>query len=143
MIPSDDGIMTADTVTLFLAGDVMTGRGVDQILPFPGDPVLRENWVRDARQYVALAEAASGSIPRLVGFDWPWGDSLEILAQRAPAVSVINLETAVTRGGGFVQGKAIHYRMNPANLPCLAAVVPDVCVLANNHVLDFDRPGLS
>ena len=26
------------TVTLFLAGDVMTGRGIDQILPHPGDP---------------------------------------------------------------------------------------------------------
>jgi poly-gamma-glutamate capsule biosynthesis protein CapA/YwtB (metallophosphatase superfamily) len=25
-------------VTLFLCGDVMLGRGVDQILPHPGDP---------------------------------------------------------------------------------------------------------
>jgi len=27
-----------DLVTMFLCGDVMTGRGVDQILPHPGDP---------------------------------------------------------------------------------------------------------
>ncbi|CAM5373385.1 hypothetical protein SLAVM298S_01341 [Streptomyces lavendulae subsp. lavendulae] len=33
--------------------------------------------------------------------------------------------------------------MNPANLPCLAAARPDVCVLANNHVLDFGRAGLA
>jgi len=25
-------------LTLFLCGDVMTGRGVDQVLPHPGDP---------------------------------------------------------------------------------------------------------
>jgi poly-gamma-glutamate synthesis protein (capsule biosynthesis protein) len=32
--------------------------------------------------------------------------------------------------------------MNPANIEALAAVGPDVCVLANNHVLDFGRSGL-
>jgi poly-gamma-glutamate synthesis protein (capsule biosynthesis protein) len=32
--------------------------------------------------------------------------------------------------------------MSPANVPGLAAVRPDVCVLANNHVLDFGRSGL-
>ena len=32
--------------------------------------------------------------------------------------------------------------MNTANLPCLVAARPDVCVLANNHVLDFGRRGL-
>lgn len=26
------------SVTLFLCGDVMTGRGIDQILPHPGEP---------------------------------------------------------------------------------------------------------
>jgi poly-gamma-glutamate synthesis protein (capsule biosynthesis protein) len=29
-------------VTLFLCGDVMTGRGVDQILPHPSKPELHE-----------------------------------------------------------------------------------------------------
>lgn len=33
---------------LFLAGDVMTGRGIDQILPSPGDPELDEPWVKSA-----------------------------------------------------------------------------------------------
>lgn len=45
-------------VTLFLCGDVMLGRGVDQILPNPGAPVLREGYVVDARSYVRMAEAA-------------------------------------------------------------------------------------
>lgn len=54
---------------LFLAGDVMTGRGIDQILPNPGDPGLHERHVEDAREYVRLAERAHGSIPRTVDYD--------------------------------------------------------------------------
>ena len=48
-------------VTLFLCGDVMLGRGVDQILPHPGDPTLRERSVRDAQTYVSLAAEVNGS----------------------------------------------------------------------------------
>jgi poly-gamma-glutamate capsule biosynthesis protein CapA/YwtB (metallophosphatase superfamily) len=50
--------------TLFLSGDVMTGRGVDQILGRPSEPALWETSIRDARRYVELAEQASGPIPR-------------------------------------------------------------------------------
>ncbi|MGW0632837.1 CapA family protein [Streptomyces sp. NPDC002758] len=129
-------------VTLSLCGDVMLGRGVDQILPHPGDPALRETYIRDARAYVELAEAVNGPIPWPVGFDWPWGETLAVLDRAAPDARIVNLETSVTRNGSFLLGKGVHYRMNPANLPCLAAVRPDVCVLANNHVLDFGRTGL-
>src|SRR5271167_223067 len=59
-------------LTLFLCGDVMTGRGVDQVLPHPGDPELRERYAADARAYVRLAERAHGRIPRPAGFAWPW-----------------------------------------------------------------------
>ncbi|KUJ58924.1 poly-gamma-glutamate synthesis protein (capsule biosynthesis protein) [Streptomyces sp. 3212.3] len=134
--------MPGDAVTVFLGGDVMLGRGVDQILPHPGDPALRESYVRDARAYVGLAEEANGLIPRPVPFRWPWGVALPELDAAAPDVRVINLETSVTRDGDFAPGKGVHYRMSPGNLPCLAAVRPDVCALANNHVLDFGRRGL-
>jgi poly-gamma-glutamate synthesis protein (capsule biosynthesis protein) len=130
-------------VQLFLCGDVMLGRGVDQILPYPGDPTLREVYVRDAGGYVELAERVNGPIDRPVDFAWPWGDALPVLDEFGPDVRVVNLETSVTRSGQFAPGKAVHYRMNPANLPCLTVVRPDVCVLANNHVLDFGRPGLA
>jgi len=129
-------------VTLFLCGDVMLGRGVDQILPHPGDPRLRERYVRDARTYVELAEAVNGGIPRPVDFSWPWGETLPTLDQVAPDVRVVNLETSVTRSGEFARGKGVHYRMNPDNLPCLAVARPDACALANNHVLDFGCAGL-
>lgn len=132
----------SDPVTLFLCGDVMLGRGVDQILPHPGAPALREGYVRDARTYVELAEAANGPVPRPAGFSWPWGEVLALLDGAAPGARVLNLETSVTRCGDFSPGKAIHYRMNPPNVPCLSAARPDVCVLANNHVLDFGPRGL-
>ena len=61
----------SDTVDVLLSGDVMLGRGVDQILPHPGDPRLRERYVRDARTYVELAEDRNGPIPRPVDFAWP------------------------------------------------------------------------
>jgi poly-gamma-glutamate synthesis protein (capsule biosynthesis protein) len=133
-----DGVLT-----LFVCGDVMTGRGVDQILPHPGDPELREAYVKDARAYVDLAERAHGPIPRPVSFGWPWGDALRVLDDVAPDVRVINLETSITAGRGFAPGKAVHYRMSPGNIPCLAAARPDACVLANNHMLDFGRRGLA
>ncbi len=130
-------------MTLFLCGDVMPGRGVDQILPHPGDPQLRERYVDDARAYVRLAERASGRIPRAASFSWPWGDALGVLEDMAPDVRVINLETSVTRSAAFAPGKAVHYRMSPQNLPCVEAIRPDACALANNHVLDFGRAGLA
>jgi poly-gamma-glutamate synthesis protein (capsule biosynthesis protein) len=129
-------------LTLLFCGDVMTGRGVDQILPHPGDPKLCEDYLHDARHYVQLAESVNGPIPYPVDFSWPWGDALETLAEQAPDACVINLETSVTRSDDFAAGKAVHYRMSPANLPCLTVFAPDVCVLANNHVLDFGRRGL-
>ena len=63
--------MADGLVTLFLCGDVMLGRGVDQVLPHPGDPALPESWARDARAYVRLAERAHGPIPQPAGFCWP------------------------------------------------------------------------
>src|SRR5215471_12925843 len=101
--------MAAGLMTLFLCGDVMPGRGVDQVLPHPGDPQLRESYADDARAYVRLAERANGPIPRPVGFSWPWGDALQVLDGVAPDVRVINLETSVTRSACFAPGKPVHY----------------------------------
>lgn len=129
-------------VRLFLAGDVMTGRGIDQVLPHPGDPTLHERWVRSAVGYVELAERAHGKIDRPVAFDYVWGDALKVWDERAPDARIVNLETAVTTSDDAMPGKGIHYRMHPANAPCLTAAGFDVCALANNHLLDWGRAGL-
>ena len=132
----------AGRLTVFLCGDVMTGRGIDQALPHPSHPRIHEPSVKDAGQYVRLAEAANGPIPRPVGFSYIWGAALEELARMAPDARVINLETSITRSDDYWPDKEIHYRMHPDNVQCLTAAGIDVCALANNHVLDFGRPGL-
>ena len=136
-----DGV-EPELLTIFLGGDVMTGRGVDQIQAHPGSPELREPAVGDARTYRRLAEGVNGPIPIPVDFDWPWGDALASLDANAPAVRIVNLETSITRSDDFAAGKGVHYRMHPSNVPCLTAGRIDVCVLANNHVLDFGQRGL-
>jgi poly-gamma-glutamate synthesis protein (capsule biosynthesis protein) len=132
----------ADAVTLFLCGDVMTGRGIDQILPSPNEPQIFESWVRDAREYVSLAEAANGPIRRPVTPSYIWGDALAELSRVAPAARIVNLETSVTRSSTYERGKGINYRMHPDNVGCLVAAGVDVCVLANNHVMDYGLAGL-
>jgi poly-gamma-glutamate capsule biosynthesis protein CapA/YwtB (metallophosphatase superfamily) len=130
-------------VTLFLCGDVMTGRGVDQILPHPNAPDLRESHVRDARDYVELAEEANGPIPRPVDPAYVWGDARVELDRVAPDARIINLETTITSSDAYWQQKRIHYRMHPANIACLTAARIDVCTLANNHILDYGETGLT
>ena len=132
----------ADALTLFLCGDVMLGRAIDQILPHPSDPVLYEAHVHDARQYLALAERENGPIARPAAWPYVWGDALAILAHWQPDARIVNLETSVTRSDTAWPGKAVQYRMHPDNVPCLAAAGIDCCVLSNNHVLDWGRPGL-
>ncbi|HYA19307.1 MAG TPA: CapA family protein [Burkholderiales bacterium] len=127
---------------LFLCGDVMTGRGIDQILPHPSKPHLFEPYVRLATDYVELAERVSGTLKKPVEFAYVWGDALAELERVGPDVRIINLETAVTASEDAWPGKGIHYRMSPANIACLTAAKPDCCVLANNHVLDWGRSGL-
>jgi poly-gamma-glutamate synthesis protein (capsule biosynthesis protein) len=127
---------------LFLCGDVMTGRGLDQILPHPGNPVLHEGQVRDARAYVRLAEQVHGPIRRPVRFDYIWGDALGELRWAQADARVINLETSITSSEKYWPGKEVLYRMHPENIGCLTAAGIDCCCLANNHVLDWGYPGL-
>ena len=129
-------------ITLFLGGDVMCGRGIDQVLPHPGDPVLYEPYLRDARGYVEIAEAAHGPIPRPLDYAAVWGATLPELARVAPGARIINLETAITTSPDYWPDKGINYRMHPANSPFLTAARIDLCGLANNHVLDWGRAGL-
>jgi poly-gamma-glutamate synthesis protein (capsule biosynthesis protein) len=129
-------------VTLFLCGDVMTGRGVDQILSCPSNPSLYEPYVESSLEYVAMAEQANGQMPKPVSFSYIWGDALEELNRMRPAARIINLETSITTSEDY-ERKGINYRMHPANTSCLTAAKIDCCVLANNHVLDWGRSGLS
>lgn len=121
----------------------MTGRGLDQILPCPGNPRLFEPRVRDARDYVAMAENAHGAIGKPVDYAYVWGYALEQWKRLAPDVRIINLETSVTTSDEPWPGKDVHYRMHPDNVAVLQAAKIDGCSLANNHVLDWGYAGLA
>lgn len=132
-----------DFIKIFMCGDVMTGRGIDQIMLYPSDPVIYELYLRSAVGYVDIAEEANGPIPQPVDFAYIWGNALEELKKAEPDLRMINLETSITKSNDHWKGKGINYRMNPKNIPCITVAKIDHCSLANNHVLDWDYPGLT
>ena len=132
----------SNRITLFLCGDVMLGRGIDQVLPHPSDPRIHERGMSSALGYVELAERAHGSIPSPVDFSYVWGDALDEWERVAPDVRIINLETSVTQSDDRMD-KGINYRMHPRNVPCVTSAEINCCVLANNHVLDWGDAGLA
>lgn len=128
-------------IRLFLCGDVMTGRGIDQVLPHPCDPMIHESYLRSAVDYVRLAEKENGPIPWPVDPGYIWGVALDELERVDPHVRIVNFETAITHSNEYAP-KGINYRMSPENADCLVAAAIDFCVLANNHVLDWGPGGL-
>jgi len=120
----------------------MTGRGIDQVLAYPSDPVLHEPWVSDARRYVDLAEQRNGPIVAPVSNGYVWGAALETMEERHTDARIINLETGITASDDYWIEKGIHYRMAPRNIGCLTSAAVDCCVLANNHVIDWGYSGL-
>ncbi len=62
------------SITVFLAGDVMTGCGIDQILPHPGVDRLHEDYVHSAVEYVQPGKRAHGRIHGPAAFDYIWSE---------------------------------------------------------------------
>ncbi|MFD2517259.1 CapA family protein [Salinimicrobium flavum] len=137
-----DKPMEEQRIKLFLGGDVMTGRGIDQALPVSVDPVIYESYVKDARGYLQLAEKENGRIEVPVSYSYIWGDALKIWKLEEPHLKLINLETSVTTHNEPWPGKGIQYRMHPKNVQVLTAARIDHVSLANNHVMDWSREGL-
>ncbi len=130
------------TWRIALAGDVMLGRGIDQILGCPSAPELREAVCRSAVDYVSLAEMRRGKpLPRAAAPAYPWGDALKVRESEQVDALIVNLETSVTTSGDFAP-KGINYRMHPRHVASLQAARVDCCALANNHVMDFGVSGL-
>lgn len=147
--PSSNGI-----IRIAMAGDLILGRGIDQILPAhtnsttPAVCTPRAKVVYDCfddtRKYVEAAVNKSGPLPEHRGYEYPWGISLEDMDSKEPDVRIFNLETAVSdRGPPFEPNfKVFHITMHPKNVPTLKASKPSAYALANNHVMDFSVEGL-
>jgi poly-gamma-glutamate capsule biosynthesis protein CapA/YwtB (metallophosphatase superfamily) len=127
---------------LFLCGDVMAGRGIDQAFLNSVDPVLYEPYVKDAGTYKRLAEEKNGPFDIPFSYDYIWGDALRVWNENAADFKLINLETSITTSAEPWPGKGINYRMHPGNVHVLTAAGIDHCSLANNHILDWGIPGL-
>lgn len=130
-------------IKIFMCGDVMTGRGIDQVLPYPGDPHIHEPYMKSAKGYVKLAENVNGPIQKPVSCAYIWGDAIDELKRNVPDLKIINLETSITKSNDYWEDKTLHYRMHPENIACIAAAGIEYASLANNHILDWGYSGLT
>ena len=122
----------ARRIRLAIAGDVMLGRLVDQVLPHPTQDEdecghLGEHF-RDNLFYEALP-TETALLRR------PWGDTLDLF--RSADCSIINLETAITAHNLKWPNKMFNYRMSGKNIQCLKEANITYTSLANNHILDY------
>lgn len=134
--------MKNSSIKIFACGDVMTGRGIDQIQRHPSQPQIYEDYVKDARDYVKLVEAFHEALPRRVHPNYIWGDALSEWGKRHVDAKIINLETAITTSNSYWPNKGINYRMHPLNIEVLKNIDSPLCALANNHILDWGIEGL-
>lgn len=95
-----------------LAGDVMLGRGVSEVLRRSPDP----------------AEV--------------WGDVLPLLREADLRVVNLECAITAHERPWTRTPKLFHFRADPGAVACLVAAGIDVCSLANNHVVDFEATGL-
>jgi poly-gamma-glutamate capsule biosynthesis protein CapA/YwtB (metallophosphatase superfamily) len=61
---------------------------------------------------------------------------------KAADFAMVNLETAITTGGIPAPAKAFHFRAPATAFTALKASGVDVVTMANNHGMDFMKPGL-
>jgi poly-gamma-glutamate synthesis protein (capsule biosynthesis protein) len=135
-------IIIEKIISIFLCGDVMLGRGIDQILPHPGDPKIYEPYMKSAKGYVVIAEDKNGELDKPVDYSYVWGDALKEFDNKKPDLKIINLETSITSSRDYWKHKEIHYKLNPQNIDVIKNAGIDFTSLANNHVLDWGYKGL-
>jgi poly-gamma-glutamate synthesis protein (capsule biosynthesis protein) len=58
---ADRSSRNSKRIAIFMSGDVMASRGIDQVLPHPGDPLIHES-------YMKSAEEVNGPIQQPVSF---------------------------------------------------------------------------
>lgn len=142
--------MTERSLKLFLAGDVMIGRGVDQLLENSVPPQMFGKKVKLATYYIDKAEEKNGPMPseqEVMAMGGPsryiWGDLLPALEYEKPHARLINLETALTLSEDR-HPKHYPHRGHPSNalLTLRQTAQVDAASVANNHVGDYGMNGM-
>lgn len=127
---------------VFLCGDVMLGRGIDQILRYKSDPDLYEAYVTNAKYYVPVAMKQFATENNSVSDVYVWGELIKEKLFLDSKLKIINLETSITRSLTPYANKPVLYKMNPKNIGVIASAGIDYCHTANNHVMDWGLVGL-
>src|SRR5205807_1016547 len=125
---------------IFLCGDVMLGRGIDQILKYKNNPELFEQYVTNATYYVPLN--MKQFTRTYVSDDYVWGELLYENMFKKSNLKIINLETSITTVREPYKDKPVLYKMHPKNINLIKLAKIDYCNMANNHVLDWGIKGL-
>jgi poly-gamma-glutamate capsule biosynthesis protein CapA/YwtB (metallophosphatase superfamily) len=99
-------------VRLFLCGDVMIGRGIDQIPPHPCNPALHEGYEETALDYVRAGRNRPRLNSALCSLVISLGVALDEFHRMRPDDRIINLETSITRSEEYVH-KSINYALAP------------------------------
>ncbi len=95
-------------IQIFLCGDVMLGRGIDQVLPPLCGPELYESYAGLALDYVRLAEHGTDRSPP-VDLPYIWEQRFEEFDCRQPDARIINLETSIMHSSDFVGKHQLPY----------------------------------
>ena len=128
--------------TIFCCGDVMIGRGIDQILKYKSDSKLYESYLSDAKDYVPDVMKLYTKNNKYVSDTYVWGNLLKEILFVNSDLKLINLETSITDSNDALKGKPVLYKMHPKNINVITSAHIDYCNMANNHVLDWGVKGL-
>ncbi|CAH1773713.1 unnamed protein product [Owenia fusiformis] len=135
----------SDTINIFLGGNVMIGRGIDQIFPESSDPYIFEKNTQDARDYVKLAIKKNGKFyleHEKQAIEYIWGYAMKTWEKYKPDVKLINLETTLTTSDTMWPMRPTQLRAHPTNVKSLKIAGIDCCGIANDHALDYGYQGL-
>ncbi|CAF1359148.1 unnamed protein product [Rotaria sp. Silwood1] len=125
-------------IIINLAGDVMIGRLIDQLLPTsvynPEEASIVRPFRLSRRSYFPYLQEDKYNYATV------WGNTIPLW--KMGNLNIINLETTVTTHDKLWPGKVFNYRTHPANIACLTIANIHHVSLANNHTLDFEIKGL-
>jgi poly-gamma-glutamate capsule biosynthesis protein CapA/YwtB (metallophosphatase superfamily) len=114
-------------------------------LPAPADTAVEPT--RSGDEVVLLfggdTAPADAALPLLArhGYEYPFAPTVDLL--RSADLAVVNLEAPVTeRQQGLPLYKRYVYKVAPEGLRAMRWAGVDAVTLANNHALDYGRPGL-
>ncbi|CAF0739001.1 unnamed protein product [Adineta steineri] len=127
-----------EKILINLAGDVMIGRLIDQLLPTsvhnPEEAALVHQFRLSRSLHCPYLQKGK------YNYETIWGNTLPLWKEGN--FNIINLETSVTTHDKLWPEKVFNYRTHPDNIACLTTANIHHVSLANNHTLDFGIKGL-